>query len=225
MPVRVLRGPRIIPARAGFTDSGGRKRGMEADHPRSRGVYWEKFCLDGLCYWIIPARAGFTLLGIEQGLQVRDHPRSRGVYDNTADTARAAKGSSPLARGLLGSSSQAPVRSGIIPARAGFTAPQTRRQLERRDHPRSRGVYLDYDGPVTAGGGSSPLARGLPTRGRRPGGSRRIIPARAGFTSTERCCRAPFRDHPRSRGVYVRCTCSSRTGVGSSPLARGLRPR
>ena len=50
----------------------------------------------------------------------------------------------------------------------------------------------------------------------------RIIPARAGFTSTGSVlrCRAP--DHPRSRGVYIADACSARMRLGSSPLARGL---
>ena len=72
-------------------------------------------------------------------------------------------------------------------------------------------------------GGSSPLARGLQARPppRRP--RRRIIPARAGFTS-----HAPHRpdrggDHPRSRGVYLLMSGLLRGCRGSSPLARGLR--
>ena len=58
---------------------------------------------------------------------------------------------------------------------------------------------------MTISRGSSPLARGLPGRGRRAHPGRRIIPARAGFTPRARL------PHPRP--------------VGSSPLARGLRHR
>ena len=76
------RGPprRIIPARAGFTERGGRGRPARGDHPRSRGVYWDGIVTAakvagssplarGLPYHqsprealrrIIPARAGFT---------------------------------------------------------------------------------------------------------------------------------------------------------------------
>ena len=52
-------------------------------------------------------------------------------------------GSSPLARGLH----HIPciqVRSGwIIPARAGFTTDYATSAVDTKDHPRSRGVYLE----------------------------------------------------------------------------------
>ena len=70
--------------------------------------------------------------------------------------------------------------------------------------------------------GSSPLARGL--QGDEGGWPKpdRIIPARAGFTTT---CSTPggsTRDHPRSRGVYGGSMAVTRPPTGSSPLARGL---
>ena len=71
-------------------------------------------------------------------------------------------------------------------------------------------------------GGSSPLARGL-HQGHlsgRPGPG--IIPARAGFTQPYAPSSQSSRDHPRSRGVYVRRRWSMAGMVGSSPLARGL---
>ena len=74
------RGQGIIPARAGFTPSGGAALGPARDHPRSRGVYcrpgWAVLCSSGSSplarglrgaptdearqAGIIPARAGFT---------------------------------------------------------------------------------------------------------------------------------------------------------------------
>ena len=53
-------------------------------------------------------------------------------------------------------------------------------------------------------------------------GRRRIIPARAGFTSSTVPARRPPGDHPRSRGVYARTRRIPVTSRGSSPLARGL---
>ena len=92
----------------------------------------------------------------------------------------------------------------IIPARAGFT--------------RSRPVT------VSPTAGSSPLARGLRIHYSARGARDRIIPARAGFTwSNPRNQTDRGGDHPRSRGVYFTTISSSITGVGSSPLARGLR--
>ena len=70
--------------------------------------------------------------------------------------------------------------------------------------------------------GSSPLARGLPrpaAGGRR---RRRIIPARAGFTTSPGKSRATRADHPRSRGVYITSSPYFALISGSSPLARGL---
>ena len=152
---------------------------------------------------IIPARAGFTT-----GLQTRpaglgDHPRSRGVYFAGMAGKASADGSSPLARGLhcLLQTGQALV--GIIPARAGFTGADKPEKFDFADHPRSRGVYRSRAADRSFSDGSSPLARGLPDRGRAEQGHPRIIPARAGFTrTTARVTTAP---------------------AGSSPLARGLR--
>ena len=50
----------------------------------------------------------------------------------------------------------------------------------------------------------------------------RIIPARAGFTSTNYNPAGMPTDHPRSRGVYVPGSSFCVIMGGSSPLARGL---
>ena len=70
------------------------------------------------------------------------------------------------------------------------------------DHPRSRGVYADVLVGAGRHEGSSPLARGLPTRRRAP--------------------RRRRWDHPRSRGVYLNSVVQIDEVMGSSPLARGL---
>ena len=93
--------------------------------------------------------------------------------------------------------------------------------------------------------GSSPLARGLLTNRFRGRMRWRIIPARAGFTSTRTpgssisCGSSPLArglrvnnpgtsgsrgDHPRSRGVYIKFAITMIGLFGSSPLARGLLP-
>ena len=71
--------------------------------------------------------------------------------------------------------------------------------------------------------GSSPLARGLLNVPVVPLQVYRIIPARAGFTPwmIRGFCRRS--DHPRSRGVYTYFHNLGFDGIGSSPLARGLR--
>ena len=172
-----------------------------------------------------------------------DHPRSRGVYPHCLSWTGWHCGSSPLARGLLILRRRSSGRSGIIPARAGFTKSEFCVAQHMSDHPRSRGVYATAAGPRWRPCGSSPLARGLrrgSPGGRAPGPDHprsrgvyagaatilpcrpRIIPARAGFTSTVRLRQVRATDHPRSRGVYETWSTSTGSRAGSSPLARGL---
>ena len=113
-------------------------------------------------------------------------------------------GSSPLARGLLSHRTPHKWCARIIPARAGFTFPQSRLRRQLWDHPRSRGVYAE--------------------RIRKTKFGTWIIPARAGFTPPAPTPARRSRDHPRSRGVYRRNWYPVGVAPGSSPLARGLRP-
>ena len=192
----------IIPARAGFTHRRHERPERRPDHPRSRGVYLVRDATlkalggssplarglrDGVRHGgdaegIIPARAGFTRGVTDQRLGLRDHPRSRGVYSSSTPLMTSAAGSSPLARGLPESCDGVHRIRGIIPARAGFTRRLRAGARPRRDHPRSRGVYRRATWGCGRPVGSSPLARGLPDRGRQGSGRHRIIPARAGFT-------------------------------------------
>ena len=92
------------------------------------------------------------------------------------------EGSSPLARGLLVALVIGRVKSGIIPARAGFTLAQPESGFLDEDHPRSRGVYCTRTMILLSVLGSSPLARGLRNIVYGSQIEERIIPARAGFT-------------------------------------------
>ena len=192
----------IIPARAGFTRRGGGRVGGHRDHPRSRGVYHADGRrvegLDGssplargllgdhlyrrLPVRIIPARAGFTPTTPWRAGSDRDHPRSRGVYGIRPASSASSRGSSPLARGLLGVDGLGLPHGRIIPARAGFTSDGDSTPSGASDHPRSRGVYARSATTSSRSTGSSPLARGLQTDGSVRGLPERIIPARAGFT-------------------------------------------
>ena len=233
----------IIPARAGFTGPAPVGGCREPDHPRSRGVYQDlaqgvpiaqgssplarglppRRRASSSRSRIIPARAGFTPWSLTPTPPRRDHPRSRGVYRAVADGTAGDWGSSPLARGLPGSAPVVSQPTRIIPARAGFTPPPTRRPRPGRDHPRSRGVYRSKPRPNLLARGSSPLARGLRGEPDRHVGLIGIIPARAGFTPAARALVRGPQDHPRSRGVYASSPATRRDGTGSSPLARGLR--
>ena len=174
-------GPRIIPARAGFTASLPPGRHPRTDHPRSRGVYsYRARCApvrcgssplarglpgaamsEHLAERIIPARAGFTPRVPGWFACRTDHPRSRGVYRAKDTYSRYSAGSSPLARGLLKPGCVGGDNLGIIPARAGFTSEVGSVSTSERDHPRSRGVYCGQQFRPHGLLGSSPLARGL----------------------------------------------------------------
>ena len=171
---------------------------------------------------IIPARAGFTLRHAHHGALEGDHPRSRGVYRRRSRGRRRRGGSSPLARGLPGRTDRPGERRRIIPARAGFTGDLDTRPSDGSDHPRSRGVYTGALTRQSTKAGSSPLARGLRPRSITCPTSYRIIPARAGFTTSGGVWAGRGWDHPRSRGVYLKNVEGSVRHRGSSPLARGL---
>ena len=171
---------------------------------------------------IIPARAGFTHPTHKTEGNLEDHPRSRGVYQTAIALGRHGAGSSPLARGLLTDCDGQWALAGIIPARAGFTHRVYLHRARPPDHPRSRGVYSWVGAPAPRALGSSPLARGLRSPPRSRILSRRIIPARAGFTTCARRGPGSWKDHPRSRGVYLSSPPCRWRARGSSPLARGL---
>ena len=116
-----------------------------------------------------------------------DHPRSRGVYNIETPVNGCGTGSSPLARGLQRASDLVVPSRGIIPARAGFTHPARAVAGLGRDHPRSRGVYHAAVEGIGVLQGSSPLARGLLQVAKSAEIQGRIIPARAGFTTTAQC--------------------------------------
>ena len=181
-----------------MTSSPGRGNGSS---PLARGLLRD----DGILpdrHRIIPARAGFTSSVLFEPPRTRDHPRSRGVY---------------FSRALMSSSLWR-----IIPARAGFTPSTRGGGFSPQDHPRSRGVYPTPPEISLIASGSSPLARGLLQGRDRLGDARRIIPARAGFTSSPGISWRTDRDHPRSRGVYDESQTVEQDCYGSSPLARGL---
>ena len=113
----------------------------------------------------------------------------------------------------------------FIPARAGNTSMCCGSARSGTVHPRSRGEHSAIAQNLIALRGSSPLARG--TRAVAVLGifHGRFIPARAGNTAR---LSAPFSArtvHPRSRGEHQHPVGDRGHVPGSSPLARGTRPR
>ena len=171
---------------------------------------------------IIPARAGFTTSPTTTPPGKEDHPRSRGVYREGIRVDQADTGSSPLARGLQTGLTRCTASARIIPARAGVTAVAAPYWGCSGGHSRSRGVYCCCCPILALFWGSSPLARGLRDMSDYYDFGRRIIPARAGFTPNFISILCTARDHPRSRGVYLRTHRNIIIAWGSYPLARGL---
>ena len=146
----------------------------------------------------------------------------RGVYDACAAGGGGACGSSPHARGLQGHTVTRPRPVRIIPACAGFTSAHAHGEICGGDHPRMRGVYYHEIAHEIADQGSSPHARGLPQFPRAGSAHTRIIPACAGFTTSNPGTGWSRGDHPRMRGVYLHLGVLDLVACGSSPHARGL---
>ena len=236
---------RFIPARAGNTSTRSPSWPATAVHPRSRG---EHLSTETLCALpigssplargtppgqvvaehgdrFIPARAGNTDTPPPRARGGSVHPRSRGEHGWLIESAPAADGSSPLARGTRAPRPTGRARSRFIPARAGNTRRSTSWPTAPPVHPRSRGEHATSTALGRHVDGSSPLARGTrPARGRARH-RHRFIPARAGNTGCTRTGAGSTTVHPRSRGEHRPRIRDERALDGSSPLARGTRDR
>ena len=240
-PVLVKQLGRLIPARAGKTNS--LLLGLQSDpaHPRSRGENPDTSrrrprnpgssplargkpgmpARRESALGLIPARAGKTSTLVELVEALGAHPRSRGENSAAGDGFPPRGGSSPLARGKQLDFSSGPVALGLIPARAGKTSSRPPGRQTLAAHPRSRGE--NSTGPLPADGytGSSPLARGKHDRSSVRQTRARLIPARAGKTRSSAYPARSNWAHPRSRGENASALLSIVRCNGSSPLARG----
>ena len=135
------------------------------------------------------------------------------------------KGSSPLARGapLIEPEVAQPAR--LIPARAGSTWRRSLMSGTSGAHPRSRGEHMANAANAKGFTGSSPLARGALDQEAVLARAPRLIPARAGSTFFRALPGRLIEAHPRSRGEHHTRVLRALRGAGSSPLARGARPR
>ena len=115
------------------------------------------------------------------------------------------------------------MRSGLIPAHAGKTAPRKSRPQTRGAHPRSRGENNIRNVNGQEAIGSSPLTRGKQALGGIEYAQGGLIPAHAGKTTHRQEVSAPQTAHPRSRGENRQPAPASSFTAGSSPLTRGKR--
>ena len=232
---------RIIPACAGQTRTRPPISNSHADHPRVCGAdptgsrresrafgssprvrgRRQKIHLRGQTHRIIPACAGQTSDVCTTAPSNTDHPRVCGADAPVALKCSIHSGSSPRVRGRP---AFAPLGNGvarIIPACAGQTRPQKRRQTRRPDHPRVCGADPHRGHVTSSPAGSSPRVRGRP--GRRGSCRRqpRIIPACAGQTCGGGLVAGARLDHPRVCGADQGVADGGRDVHGSSPRVRG----
>ncbi len=203
-------------------DANFQQRSATGSSPHARGAPYMRH-RPGVLLGIIPACAGSTYGTCYSRCNCGDHPRMRGEHGHRDFCPRHRSGSSPHARGALTSFTHILLVLGIIPACAGSTTRVPRTWTRRRDHPRMRGEHRAVGRLWTAGGGSSPHARGAPLSAVVPGMRIGIIPACAGSTRALTCASCPRRDHPRMRGEHGGGRFSISLIKGSSPHARGAR--
>ena len=231
----------LIPARAGRTRRPAPSRSSPTAHPRSCGadetgqpIDWESIgssplvrgglnlgVLAGTRRRLIPARAGRTRRPPPRLPGRPAHPRSCGADPLMVHYDTGTSGSSPLVRGgrCQQRTGLRPLR--LIPARAGRTASRSRTPSRPTAHPRSCGADIRRKDGRSAVIGSSPLVRGGRERERCASGRGRLIPARAGRTTTATRRQPWAAAHPRSCGADLQRLCVTAIQVGSSPLVRG----
>ena len=192
---------RIIPARAGQTTSFHPPNAMSPDHPRACGAN----------------RTATT----NEDVVIGSSPRVRGKRADVRRICAQGRGSSPRVRGKLCGKQVGRCRVRIIPARAGQTRWPGSRRCAPTDHPRACGANKTGIHLASYQVGSSPRVRGklIAVRGQclRP----RIIPARAGQTSTSLRGIRPSQDHPRACGANAVNWPNFAFAFGSSPRVRG----
>ena len=193
---------RIIPACAGSTKPEARSFFSWGDHPRmrgehatsrlhprtvvgssphARGAHFESYAATASSR-IIPACAGSTKALPSFWTSCPDHPRMRGEHLSILWQTPGSPGSSPHARGARVHGFNNAIRRGIIPACAGSTSINSVSKSTARDHPRMRGEHKKGNTKMSVTPGSSPHARGAPTKPPSPAETMRIIPACAGST-------------------------------------------
>ena len=132
-----------------------------------------------------------------------------------------ASGSSPRVRGKQRGLEVLHAWIRIIPARAGQTMWSSRNPAHSPDHPRACGAnWLDSQSRMSTAG-SSPRVRGKHPLFCARDAAIRIIPARAGQTSSAMRDDVPSSDHPRACGANLMQLEGKYRKDGSSPRVRG----
>ena len=202
---------RLIPARAGNTEFVQTARRSCPAHPRSHGEHFDGDTVHDvgcgssplargtlmalakirMLLRLIPARAGNTRYPSARPAARTAHPRSRGEHLSSNRSMSMRCGSSPLARGTQSYSKKESKEHRLIPARAGNTGGRRQFMSWQTAHPRSRGEHPNNGFQSGANLGSSPLARGTRDWVPEDLAPDRLIPARAGNTTTKPSTTSP----------------------------------
>ena len=145
----------------------------------------------------------------------------RGENAKTVMLVGTPEGSSPHARGKLGTGFTPNPHVRLIPACAGKTTIDWDSDHVIEAHPRMRGENMTPIFISCARGGSSPHARGKPRLQTASSLASRLIPACAGKTAMVEILTVCSGAHPRMRGENGLAARPLFCGRGSSPHARG----
>ena len=170
---------------------------------------------------LIPARAGKTTKSFTASRTSWAHPRACGENILLLHVVVCRNGSSPRVRGKPHARRVGPRLHGLIPARAGKTAPGRARRTGRRAHPRACGENEARGAPKGEGDGSSPRVRGKPRNTHSLYTQHGLIPARAGKTCPQSSRGSSRTAHPRACGENEDALRDALARQGSSPRVRG----
>ncbi len=198
----------------------GINRTVPGSSPQARGTRFLRLLALGVARFI-PAGAGNTFGDRQDIHQLSVHPRRRGEHPGGSGLPGDQDGSSPQARGTLMTRHGMRLHRRFIPAGAGNTSLIEASASGSSVHPRRRGehAWLLLSGMTISG--SSPQARGTPSRVCEARLSHRFIPAGAGNTTPPRCSPRGPAVHPRRRGEHISAGRRRSWMAGSSPQARG----
>ena len=130
-------------------------------------------------------------------------------------------GSSPRGRGPPVQRPRVRAFRGLIPARAGTTRASSMTRATRSAHPRAGGDHIPQRGHMSRSSGSSPRGRGPRDKIVTDNHFSRLIPARAGTTTTTKETQHEMQAHPRAGGDHDLSLSRGCVGTGSSPRGRG----
>ncbi len=212
---------RFIPACAGNTRSDGPSLPGRPVHPRMRGEHRSASSMTAPHRGSSPHARGThsTQPLYRPGSLV--HPRMRGEHCNQTAARDLLGGSSPHARGTHPKRLYPHLRQRFIPACAGNTFWSSFSLGVGPVHPRMRGEHNIPNLGQLRIRGSSPHARGTPSKRLRTANAERFIPACAGNTTPECGPASSCPVHPRMRGEHSTGPSMSIFSSGSSPHARG----